>query len=228
MKLLVVEDDPRLSTTLGKGLREEGHTVDVCRTGEEAREQGARVDYDAIILDWMLPDADGLDLLRGWRKGGLSAPVLMLTARGTVDERVLGLRAGADDYLTKPFDFEELLARVEALHRRAGGGPLKEAVGDVALDARRRVLIRGAKELSLTGREYSLAAAFFERPGESFSRADLLDKVWGADFDGQPNVVDVYVGYLRRKLQRLETERVAIRAVRGVGFRLVVTEGLGP
>ena len=229
MKLLIVEDDPRLSATLGRGLREEGHEAHICGTGAEARAQRP-ADFEVIILDWMLPDADGLDILRHWRADGLSTPVLMLTARGTVDERVLGLRAGADDYLTKPFDFEELLARLEALHRRAAGGPdgLRAVVGDLSLDARRRVLGRGAEELALTGREFNLAAVFFERPGASLSRQELLDTVWGPDFGGQANVVDVYVGYLRRKLQRLGTRRVSIRAIRGVGFRLVVAEDPPP
>ena len=220
MKLLLVEDEERLARSLVRGLTEEGHVVDLCATGGDAIAQGAAIAYDAVILDWMLPDVDGLHVLRAWRQAGLQTPVLMLTARGTVPERVQGLRAGADDYLVKPFDFEELLARLEALHRRAEGASRARAVGDVSLDPRRRTLSRGAQHASLTAREYGLAAELFEHAGEVLTRSELLERVWGSRFDGEPNVVDVYVGYLRRKLPDLGAESVAIRTVRGVGFRL--------
>ncbi len=220
MKILLVEDEERLSRALVRGLSEEGHTVDLCAHGNDALSQGAALGYDVVILDWMLPDLDGVSVLRAWRAAGLRTPVLMLTARGTVPERVQGLRAGADDYLTKPFDFEELLARIEALHRRAEGSHAALAVGDVTLDPRRRALRRGEREVSLTAREFALAAEFFAHAGDVLTRSELLDRVWGARFDGEPNVVDVYVGYLRRKLADLDAQGLSVRTVRGVGYRL--------
>jgi two-component system OmpR family response regulator len=220
MKILLVEDEERLSRALVRGLSEEGHTVDLCDHGNDALSQGAALSYDVVILDWMLPDLDGVSVLRAWRAAGLRTPVLMLTARGTVPERVQGLRAGADDYLTKPFDFEELLARIEALHRRAEGSNAALAVGDVTLDPRRRALRRGEREVSLTAREFALASELFAHAGDVLTRSALLDRVWGARFDGEPNVVDVYVGYLRRKLADLDAQGVTVRTVRGVGYRL--------
>jgi DNA-binding response OmpR family regulator len=220
MKLLLVEDDTAIARPLVRGLTEEGHVVDLCTTGGDAIAQGAAIAYDAVILDWMLPDIDGLHVLRTWRQAGFHTPVLMLTARGTAPERVQGLRTGADDYLVKPFDFDELLARLEALHRRAEGASPTRTIGDVHLDRRRRTLSRGSQHVSLTAREYGLAAELFEHAGEVLTRSQLLERVWGSRFDGEPNVVDVYVGYLRRKLADLGTDTVVIRTVRGVGFRL--------
>ena len=220
MRLLLVEDEVRLASSLLQGLREEGHQVDHCTTASDAREQALGLDYEVILLDWMLPDGDGLELLRGWRRRGLRAPVLMLTARGTVPERVTGLRAGADDYLAKPFDFEELLARLEALRRRAEGGLQARAAGDVELDGKRRVLRRGEREVALTPREYQLALELFTHAGEVLPRSTLISTVWGANFDGDPNVLDVYVGYLRAKLHELQAA-TALATVRGTGFRLV-------
>jgi DNA-binding response OmpR family regulator len=220
MNLLVVEDEARMAQLLQRGLSEEGHRVDTCRTADEAREQAEAVPYDVILLDWALPGADGVSLLRQWREHGLRTPVLMLTARGTVGERVLGLKAGADDYLVKPFAFEELLARLEALHRR--GAPDAEParqVGALTLDVRRRALVGADGEASLTGREFALLSELAARPGEVLTRSELLQRVWGSTFDGPPNIVDVYVGYLRPKLARLGGP--AIQVVRGVGFRLV-------
>lgn len=223
MKILLVEDEERLSRALVRGLSEEGHRVDLCACGNDALTQGAALDYDVVILDWMLPDLDGVSVLRTWRAAGMRTPVLMLTARGTVPERVQGLRAGADDYLTKPFDFEELLARLEALHRRADGSNAAFVVGELHLDPRRRALRRGDREVSLSAREFALASEFFARAGDVLTRSELLDRVWGARFDGEPNVVDVYVGYLRRKLADLDAQTVALRTVRGVGYRLEVS-----
>jgi len=220
VKLLVVEDEAKLSRMLQRGLTEEGHQVDVCATGEDAFERLAQVPYDAVVLDWSLPDADGPTLLRRWRERGDAVPVLMLTARGTTGEKVAGLRAGADDYLVKPFDFDELLARLEALVRRSGGRQSAPVVGDVTLDPRKRCLRRGAEEAGLTSREYALALEFFTHPGEVLSRTRLMSSVWGLDFDGQPNVVEVYVGYLRTKLQGLGAA-TTVQTVRGVGYRLV-------
>lgn len=222
MKLLLVEDEQKVAGLLLRGLGEEGHAVDVCETAGAALEQACLIPYDVILLDWMLPDRDGVSLLRDWRRRGLKTPVLMLTARGSTGEKVAGLRAGADDYLVKPFDFEELLARLEALHRRGGDHETVEQLGSLTLDARRRVLRRHESEVPLTAREFGLLTELAGHRGEVLSRSRLMSKVWGADFDGAPNVVDVYVGYLRAKFESLGATEVTIRAVRGIGFRLVV------
>ena len=218
MKLLLVEDEERLARLLTRGLTEEGHQVDVCANGADGLAQGLALDYDAAILDWALPDLDGLSVLRGWRARAVRFPVLMLTARGSVPERVQGLRAGADDYLVKPFDFDELLARLEALQRR-GGDRVTLQVGDLALDTRRRALICAGREATLTAREHALALSLFEHAGDVLTRSELLATVWGPHFDGEPNIVDVYIGYLRRKMTELGAG-AGIRTVRGVGFRL--------
>ncbi len=225
MRILVVEDDERLVVLLRRGLVEEGHMVDTCTTCADALGQAQTLAYDIILLDWMLPDGDGLSLLRTWRDRGLDAPVLMLTARGAVGERVLGLRSGADDYLVKPFDFSELLARIEVLGRRRSGEAAQQRAGDVLLDGRRRTLIRGAQEVALTAREYALCSLLLRRVGEVLTRSELLAAVWGPNFDGEPNVLDVYIGYLRTKLAQLGEDGPVIRAQRGVGFRLLVGGG---
>ncbi|WP_434389712.1 response regulator transcription factor [Melittangium boletus] len=226
MKLLLIEDEEKMARLLLRGLTEAGHRVDACGRGEDALEQALTITYDAILLDWNLPDLDGLAVLRRWRERGLRTPVMMLTARGTVGEKVMGLRAGADDYLVKPFAFEELLARLEALHRRDDAQGLARTVGPLVLDARRRVLRHGEREEVLTGREFTLFSELASHGGEVLARSTLLGQVWGEAFDGPPNIVDVYVGYLRGKLKKLQAETVSIQVVRGVGFRLVV-EGSG-
>jgi DNA-binding response OmpR family regulator len=220
VKLLLVEDEARLAQLIARGLQEEGHQVDTCDNGVDALEQALGIDYEVIILDWSLPERDGLSVLRQWRRQGLRTPVLMLTARTTVGEKVTGLRSGADDYLTKPFDFEELLARVEALHRRGSSYDTSSRFGPLVLDARRRVLTRGEREAALTPREFALCYEFFSHPREVLTRSELLNAVWGSNFDGEPNVVDVYVGYLRKKLAQIDAPMVAFQAVRGIGFRL--------
>ncbi|MBL8976628.1 MAG: response regulator transcription factor [Myxococcales bacterium] len=225
MRILAVEDDERLVVLLQRGLREEGHVVDACGTCADALGQAQTIAYDVILLDWMLPDGDGLSLLRSWRDRGVETPVLMLTARGAVGERVLGLRSGADDYLVKPFDFAELLARIEALGRRRGGESGQLRVGNVVLDGRRRVVIAGTQEVALTAREFALCSLLFRRVGEVLTRSELLASVWGPSFDGEPNVLDVYVGYVRAKLAQLGAEAPTIRAQRGVGYRLLAAEG---
>lgn len=221
MKILLVEDERRFAETVARGLREEGHAVDLCHEGTEARRQAGTIEYDVIVLDWMLPDLDGVTLVRDWRREGLRTPVLMLTARGTVGEKVTGLRAGADDYLVKPFAFDELLARVEALHRRSEGAMGSSKVGDTELDARRHHFRRGVREVALTPRELQLAAELFDHGGDVVTRAHLLTTVWGWGFEGDPNVLDVYVGYLRKKLAELGEGAPRIEAVRGIGFRLI-------
>ncbi len=222
MKLLLVEDEAKLAAVLSQGMREEGHQVDLCITAAQAAAQARDIDYDAIVLDWSLPDRDGVSLLRDWRARGLRTPVLMLTARGSVGERVTGLKAGADDYLVKPFAFAELLARLEALHRRGAGQLELFRAGPVSVDGRRRVIVGPEGELGLTPREYALACELFSHVGEVVVRSHLLSAVWGSNFEGDPNVLDVYLGYLRGKLARVAGEAVQIKAVRGVGLRLIV------
>lgn len=221
MRILLVEDEAKLATLLARGLGEEGHHVEVASTAHEAERllAAGEASWDAVLLDWMLPDGDGLTLLGRWRRRGMTTPVLMLTARSAVGERVTGLRTGADDYLVKPFDFEELLARLEAVVRRAAPTEVVRA-GALALDLRNRRLALGERSVSLSGREAELAAAFVRRAGDVLTRAELLREVWGADFDGPPNVVDVYVGYLRAKLRELGTSEVVLHTVRGLGYRL--------
>jgi two-component system OmpR family response regulator len=221
VRLLVVEDEPKMARMLQRGLAEEGHQVDLCLCGADAELRARTVAYDAIVLDWSLPDADGVSLLRGLRDSGLNTCVLMLTARGSVGERVTGLRAGADDYLVKPFSFEELLARLEALSRRTGGPSTHFRFGSAELAAERRSLRGPGGERILTAREFALATAFFARAGDVLTRAQLLSSAWGGDFERTFNVVDVYVGYLRAKLLEVGVRDVEIRAVRRVGYRLV-------
>jgi DNA-binding response OmpR family regulator len=224
MKLLVIEDEPRMNQLLRRGLMEDGHTVDTCESAAQASERMQYADYDVIILDWGLPDADGVSLLKSWRNKGVATPVLMLTARGSSGERVLGLRSGADDFLVKPFDFQELTARLEALHRRAGAMQLGAAtLGDIEFRRSERVLACGAAHVELTSREFQLFAALASRPGDVRTRSEILAQVWGSNFDGDPNVVDVYIGYLRNKLDSIKTQRVAITTVRGTGYRLTIT-----
>lgn len=222
MKILIVEDEDRMARLLRRGLQEEGHQADVCATADEAAQQALDIPYDAILLDWMLADKDGVSLLRGWRQKGLRTPVLMLTARGTTGEKVTGLRAGADDYLTKPFDFDELLARLEALHRRGGSHEPSLQIGSLTLDTRRRVLCGAEGELPLTSREFELLHELSGHRGDVLTRSKLLSTVWGTDFEGTPNIVDVYIGYLRAKIEELKGTGVQIQTVRGIGYRLTV------
>ena len=236
MRVLLVEDEEKLAQILVRGLREEGHVVDHATHGRDARARSATLTSDVIVLDWMLADDDGLSVLAALRREGNNTPVLMVTARASTKEKVLGLRSGADDYLAKPFDFEELLARIEALHRRSVGSSLERAAGDLVLDARKRTFsIRkdrarpgeAPEEVSLTAREFSLAAHLFDHVDEVCTRASLLTSVWGHGFDGDPNILDVYVGYLRAKLARFDKTVYAvpmIRAVRGVGLQLRVED----
>jgi two-component system OmpR family response regulator len=221
MRLLVVEDEPKMALMLQRGLSEEGHQVDVCVSGSAAEVQARAVPYDVVILDWSLPDADGVSVLRRLRDSGFTTPVLMLTARGSIGERVTGLRAGADDYLVKPFDFEELLARIEALQRRGGTGAVSLRYQSAELDGRRRVLRGPSGESTLTAREFALASELFARPGEVLTRSRLLSSAWGSDFARTHNVVDVYVGYLRGKLLEAGVLDAEIVSVRGMGYRLI-------
>jgi two-component system OmpR family response regulator len=220
VKILLVEDEPKMAELLKRGLDEEGHVVDICGSGKQALAQVENIAYEVIVLDWSLPDLDGLSVLRLLRERGNRTPVLMLTARGSLGERVLGLRSGADDYLVKPFDFDELLARVDALHRRAAGHEQASTIGSLSFDRARRTLRHGAIELALTAREFQFFDELVGHFGDTLSRSEILGRVWGSGLDVDPNIVDVYVGYLRSKLQKLNIEDLQITAVRGVGYRL--------
>jgi two-component system OmpR family response regulator len=220
MRILVVEDEERMAALLRRGLREESYSVDVAANGEEAVWLGIENDYDAIILDLGLPDMDGFHVCRRLREGGRWAPVLMLTARDAVSDRVSGLDAGADDYLTKPFSFAELLARVRALTRRgAGERPTTLNVSDLLLDPATRHVQRGDAVLDLTAKEFALLEFFMRHPGQVLSRTRILEHVWDFAFDANSNVVDVYVRHLRDKVDRPFGKR-SIETVRGVGYRL--------
>jgi len=227
MRLLIVEDEPKMARMLQRGLGEEGHQVDVCASGQDAEAQVRAVPYDVIVLDWSLPDTDGVSVLRRLRDGGYTTPVLMLTARGTVGERVTGLRAGADDYLVKPFDFEELLARLEALQRRSGTQGASRRFLSAELDMRRRMLRGPGGEVVLTAREFALASELFARPGDVLTRQQLLSSAWGSDFERTYNVVDVYIGYLRAKLLEVDARDLEIAAVRGMGYRMAARREAG-
>jgi two-component system OmpR family response regulator len=220
MRVLVVEDEKKLGALLGRGLREEGYAADVADRGEEALWMARAVPYDAIVLDIMLPGVDGFEVCRRLRHDGVWTPVLMLTARDGVDDRVVGLDAGADDYLTKPFAFEELLARLRALTRRAPveRPPVLE-VGDLRLDPAAHRAWRADRELDLSAKEFALLELFIRRPGITLSRTQLLDGAWDIAFESRSNVVDVYVRYLREKIDR-PFGRDSIETVRGVGYRL--------
>jgi DNA-binding response OmpR family regulator len=220
MRILVVEDDRKVASFIRKGLAEDGHTVDVAADGDVAIDRALDVTPDLVVLDVMLPKRDGFSVLRELRREGVKAPVLMLTARDTVKDRVAGLDAGADDYLTKPFAFEELLARVRALLRRSGdrvGVVLR--VGDLTLDPATREARRGQRRVDLTAREYALLEYLMRNAGRVLSRSMLAQHVWGLDFDPESNVVDVYVGYLRRRIEA-EGEPRLLHTVRGAGYVL--------
>jgi two-component system OmpR family response regulator len=216
MRVLVVEDEPKMASLLARGLREEGHAADVAGSGEDALWMARAVDYDAIVLDVMLPGANGFETCRALRAGDVWSPVLMLTARDAVEDRIAGLDVGADDYLLKPFSFGELLARLRALARRAPGErPVTLAVGALRLDPASRRVWRGKTELALAGKAFALLEAFMRRPGEVLSRDQLLDAAWDVAFERRSNIVDVYVRVLREKLGQ-----GVIETVRGAGYRL--------
>ncbi len=220
MRVLVVEDERKLGELLRRGLGEEGYAADLADRGEEALWMAQAVSYDAIVLDVMLPGADGFEICRRMRGNGVWSPVLMLTARDAVDDRVSGLDAGADDYLAKPFAFEELLARLRALTRRAPAErpPVLE-VGDLRLDPAAHKAWRGGQELVLSAKEFALLELFMRQPGVTLSRTQLLDGAWDMAFESRSNVIDVYIRYLREKIDR-PFGRDSIETIRGVGYRL--------
>jgi two-component system OmpR family response regulator len=220
MRVLVVEDDVKMAALLRRGLLEEGLSPDVARSGDDALWMAAATDYDAIVLDVMLPGADGFEVCRRLRESGRWAPVLMLTARDAVEDRVTGLDAGADDYLTKPFSFAELLARLRALARRpAFERPAVLEVGDLRLDPATRQVWRDGREIALSTKEFALLETFMRRAGEVISRYQLLEHCWDYGYDNRSNVVDVYVRYLREKIDR-PFGRSSLETVRGAGYRL--------
>jgi len=222
MKVLVVEDEPKLLRAIRRGLERQSYAVDVASDGEDALSLGTEYDYDAIVLDVMLPIHDGFEVCRELRSRGRHAPILMLTARGAVDDRILGLDAGADDYLPKPFDFGELTARLRALIRR---GPVERPTvmraGDLELDPAAHSVRVGEVPLDLSTREFALLEFLLHHTGEVTTRTQLLEHVWDVNYGGVSNVVDVYVGYVRRKLVAAGSD-AGIRTVRGVGYALEV------
>jgi two-component system OmpR family response regulator len=225
VRILIVEDEVKLAALLRRGLTEEAHAADIAATGEDALWMARSIDYDAIVLDLMLPGVNGLEVCRRLRADGVWSPVLMLTARDALEDRIGGLDAGADDYLTKPFAFTELLARLRALARR--GAPERPAVidvGDLRLDPASLQVWRGGAEIELSPKEFALLETFMRRPGRVLSRFELLEHAWDYEYENRSNVVDVYVRYLRDKVDR-PFGRESIETVRGAGYRLRTDDG---
>lgn len=220
MRVLIVEDQIKMAGLIRRGMRREGIAADVAVKGEDALWMAEATEYDAIVLDIMLPGIDGLEVCRRLRASGVWSPILLLTARDAVSDRVAGLDGGADDYMTKPFSFAELLARLRALVRRgAAERPVELRVGDLRLDPATHGVSRGEVEISLSAREFALLQAFMRRPGEVLSRYALLEQVWDYEYENRSNVVDSYVRFLRRKIDRpFGTD--SIETVRGMGYRL--------
>ena len=220
MRVLVVEDDLRIAEFIRKGLEEEGHAVDVAHDGDEALDWPAVVDFDAIVLDIMLPGRDGIEVCRMLRTRGVRTPILMLTARDTVEDRVAGLDSGADDYLVKPFAFAELLARLRALMRREPvllGTRLD--VADLSLDTATRQVSRAGQPITLTNKEYALLEYLMRHPNQVLTRTMIAEHVWNFDFDTGTNVIDVHIRYLRRKIDDPYDLKL-IQTVRGAGYRI--------
>jgi two-component system, OmpR family, response regulator len=222
VRVLVVEDEAKMATLVRKALELEGYSVDVAMTGTDAVWMGAENEYDAIVLDVMIPEPDGFEVCRRLRADGRWAPILLLTARDSVDDRVIGLDAGADDYIPKPFSFAELYARLRALTRRgAPERPRVLMVADLELDPARHRVTRAGQEVDLSPKEFALLDLFMRHADEVLSRTTILEHVWDFAYDGTSNVVDVYVRYLREKIDR-PFDRTTLETVRGVGYRLRV------
>jgi two-component system OmpR family response regulator len=223
MRILIVEDEVKLASLIRRGLREEGLLADVAIRGEDALWMAGSSEYDVIVLDVMLPGIDGLQACRRLRADGVRTPILMLTARGEVADRIEGLNVGADDYLTKPFAFGELIARLHALTRRGDVErlPVLE-VDDLRLDPMIHRVWRGDQEVELSAKEFLLLATLMRHPGRALTRQQLLDHAWDSEYEAHSNVVDVYIGYLREKVDR-PFDRRNIETVRGVGYRFVAT-----
>lgn len=220
MRILVVEDEPKVASFIRRALEEESYAVDVCIDGAGGLDWAQTINYDLIILDLMLPGLPGVEVLKRARAAGVKAPVMILTARSEVDQRVKGLDAGADDYLTKPFAIEELLARARALLRRAGGAPSGILqVEDVVLNPVTREVTRGDQRLELTTKEYALLEYLMRNAGRVLTRSMIAEHVWDLDFDTFTNVIDVYISYLRNKIDK-GRERSLIQTIRGSGYMM--------
>jgi len=220
MRILVVEDDSKIASFVVKGLRQSGFAVDHCLDGEQALTMARSLTYDVAVVDVMLPKLDGLALVQRLRTDGIRLPVIFLSARAAVEDRIKGLQAGGDDYLTKPFAFSELLARVQALIRRAtqsGADPVKLVVGDLVLDLLTRDVTRGSEKIELQAREYGLLEYLMRHPGRVVTKTMIMEHVWDYSFDPQTNVVDVLVHRLRSKVDR---DKTLIQTIRGVGYVL--------
>ncbi|MFZ1771094.1 MAG: response regulator transcription factor [Caldilinea sp.] len=227
MRLLLVEDDHKISSYVKRGLEEEGYAVDVAYSGRDGLDWALATPYDLLILDVMLPELDGFSVCRRVRQQGIHAPVLMLTARDAIDDRVDGLDAGADDYLVKPFAFRELLARLRALLRRAADAPKVTLlqVADLTLDTRTQRVQRAGRTIELTAKEFAVLEALMRDPGRVLSRTVIADHVWSYDAFNQSNVIDVYIRNLRRKIDDGSTVKL-IETVRGVGYRVVAVSNV--
>jgi DNA-binding response OmpR family regulator len=225
MRILVVEDERKVANFIRQGLEEEGHAVTVASDGAEALDRlGEESTYDLVVLDLVLPKRDGLSVLREFREHRLAMPVLILTARDQVADKVAGLDLGADDYLTKPFAFDEFLARVRALLRRISGQRLAVLqLDDLVLDPATRAVSRGGRRIDLTAREHALLEYFLRSASRVLTRPMIAQHVWGIDFDPESNIVDVYVGYLRKKIDK-DAERRLLHTLRGVGYVLKIDD----
>jgi two-component system copper resistance phosphate regulon response regulator CusR len=223
MRILVVEDEKRIADFLCRGLQGAGYAVDAAPDGAAALENVHSTDYDLVILDLMLPDMDGLQVLEKVRDRKTSPPVLILSARGTLDDRVRGLEQGADDYLVKPFAFVELLARVRALLRRGQPTPEKLQVADLTLDCIRRKVLRGAEAIDLAPKEFGILEYMMRNRGRPLSRTMIVEHVWDMDYDGLTNIVDVYIRHLRSKIDDRFPQKL-IQTVRGIGYMIEVPE----
>jgi two-component system OmpR family response regulator len=220
VRVLVVEDSAAMASVIRRGLEEEGFAVDVAADGTEGLWMALEWDYDVVVLDAMLPGLDGFEVCRRMRAGRRWTPVLMLTARTSIDDRVTGLNAGADDYLVKPFALRELVARLQALLRRGTTSrPTVLECGDLTLDPVSRVVTRAGTELDLTAKEFAILELFMRHPGELLTRTRILDHVWDMAFDPSSNIVDQYIGYLRRKIDK-PFGRDTLKTLRGAGYRL--------
>lgn len=222
MKILVVEDEASVREFIEKGLIEEGFDVTVVGDGASGERLGMEPSFDCVILDWRLPEKSGLEVCKNLRTNGILTPIIMLTAMNSVENRVEGLDSGADDYLTKPFAFEELIARIKALTRRMSPSATSEILtfGDISMDLKRKSVVRGEKLLHLTAKEFSLLEYFMRNPERVLSRADIALAVWNINFETNTNFIDVYVTYLRQKLQVLDHAKQLIQTVRGMGYVL--------
>jgi two-component system OmpR family response regulator len=226
IRILIVEDEVYLARMIARVLGEEGYAAETAETGSSGLTRGLSERFDLLIVDWMLPDLDGIQVVRGLRSAEVNVPILMLTARTQIEDRVSGLDAGADDYLSKPFAFPELLARVRALTRRPHTPPGMAVVksGDIVLDPVRHMVWRGQEHIDLTAKEFALLATLIQRPGQVFTRSLLLATIWAGTRDVYTNVVDLYVSHLRKKLDRAG-EPSHIRTVRGIGYAYESRDG---